>query len=77
MKRKLVLLLVLFAAIQANAQEVIDLDISRSYTISVGPKAGANFTTMSGNPVGINMDAKMGYGFHAGLAAGTFQPTVR
>ncbi len=69
MRKKLVLLLILFVACKLSAQEVIDLDINRSYTISIGPKAGVNATTLSGNPVGVDMDAQMGYGFHAGLAA--------
>ena len=38
----------------------------RAYRISIGPKVGVNFSTMSGNPAGGDMGAKMGVGFHGG-----------
>lgn len=41
---------------------------SRSYTISVGPKAGVNFTTMS-DPDNIQLEQKAGMGFMGGVAA--------
>ena len=78
MKQKLLFFLVLFVCIQLKVQaqeEVIGLlgiedDFpSRSYTLSIGPKAGINLTGMTGNPTGINLDAQMGFGFHAGAMA--------
>ena len=85
MKQNLLIFLLLFICVQqkvqAQGEEIIDLsnvgtvgfldfpDVDRSYNLSVGPKAGLNLASMNGNPVGVNMDAQMGIGFHVGVAA--------
>lgn len=42
-------------------------NLSRPYVISLGPAVGANFSSLSGDPEGIDLKAKSGNGFRAGL----------
>src|SRR5574344_1273683 len=72
--RKLFLFLMITAlATGSYAQSKAGVDLgnvgSRSYKICVGPVAGINYSTLSGNPDGIDMGAKGSVGFHGGLAA--------
>lgn len=74
MKKLSMLVVALVGATSLFAQEPVwgegvGVDVAasdRSYRISIGPKVGVNFSTMSGNPDGVDMGAKMGIGFHGG-----------
>ena len=65
MKKKLLLLLTVFFAVNVFAQEPID----RPFRISIGPKVGINMASMSGLQEEYNLNPSSGMGFQGGLAA--------
>jgi hypothetical protein len=72
--RKLFLFLIVTAISACSyAQSKAGIDLgnagSRSYKICMGPVVGVNYSTLSGNPDGIDMGAKGSTGFHGGIAA--------
>lgn len=65
MKKKFLLLLTVFFAVNVFAQEPID----RPFRILIGPKVGMNMASMSGLQEEYNFNSSSGMGFHGGLAA--------
>lgn len=65
MKKKLLLLLIVFLAVNVFAQGPID----RPFRILIGPKVGMNMASMSGAQDEYALNPSSGMGFQGGLAA--------
>jgi hypothetical protein len=72
----LLLIVTLITGICAYAQEPktesaissgVTPNLKRTYRISLGVKGGVNFSTLSGNPNDVSLNAKSNTGFHAGI----------